>query len=313
VVESERMRYWLISSLLSALAIVFLSGSVAAQTTLESPAESAVPVVNIPFFAEDGHGPQRKGITSADLTILDDGRAPRWVTAIRTASDTPLRLGILIDTSSSERTSGLYRLGLPAISELVPRLLTGNADRVFVVTFASIPEATPFMDREAFLKFRTNARPGGGTAFFDAVYLASKDRMQPDPTQPARRVLIILTDGGDNQSHVDHNKAIEAAQEAGAVIFAVSTSEVGSGIGAGGLVQFADKTGGHAFFDLSTKDIPKVFRDIQEQIENMYVVSYVPQEYAKQGERRSVELKATSDKKLKFRAPKSYYVSRSIP
>jgi Ca-activated chloride channel family protein len=313
VVETEPMRYRLISSFLPALAIVFLSGSVAAQTAIESAAASATPVVNIPFFAEEGHGKPRKGITPADLSILDDGRPPRSVVAIRTASEVPLRLGILIDTSNSERTSGLYRPGLAAIAELVPRLLTGSADRVFVVNFSSTPEATAFMDRESFLKFQTNARPGGATAFFDAVYLASKDRMEMDATQPARRVLVMLTDGGDNLSHVDHNKAIDAAQRAGAVIFAVSTSEQGAGLDNARLRKFGEATGGQVFLDLTPGAIPKTFSSIQEQIESMYVASYVPQEYGKLGERRTIELKAVADKKLKLRAPKAYYPVSPAP
>jgi Ca-activated chloride channel family protein len=307
------MRYGLVSSFLPALAIVFLSGSVAAQTAPESPAANAAPVVNIPFFAEEGHGRPRKGITQADLSILDDGKAPRSPVAIRTASEVPLRLGILIDTSNSESASRLYRPGLAAIAELVPRLLTGREDRVFVVNFDSTPKATAFMDREAFLKFQTNVRLGGATAFFDAVYLASKDRMEADATQPARRVLVILTDGGDNLSHVDHNKAIDAAQRAGAVIFAVSTSEQGADLDDARLRKFGEATGGQVFLRLTPGEIPKTFGRIQEQIDGMYIASYVPQEYDKQRERRTIELKAVSDKKLKLRAPKAYYAVPPAP
>jgi VWFA-related protein len=236
---------------------------------------------------------------------------------VRTAKELPLRLGILLDTSNSEKTSRIYRPGLTAILDLVGQVLSGPDDKVFFLTFDTTVRATGFMSRDEFSRFTTNATPGGATALYDAVYFACKDRIKVDPAEPARRVLVILSDGGDNLSHVDHEKAIAAAQEVGAAIFALSTGE--------GLFstpeerrgdrtprQFGDETGGRAFLDLSPGVIPKVFHSIQEQIDNMYVVTYVEQANGKQGKRR-IELTPVSDKKLKLRAPKAFYAVASTP
>ncbi len=283
--------------------------AVAQVPSTELPAGSQPPTVSVPFLAEDGHGHPIATITQADLSILDNKKPPQSIVAIRTAKEVPLRLGVLIDTSNSERFSALYRPGLHAASDFLQQVLNAPDDRVFIESFDNAPNASGFMTRDALLKFRTSLNPGGATALFDAVYFACNDRMIGDPIHPARRVLVILGDGGDNLSNVDQEKAIAAAQKAGTVIFAVSTSEnERDDLGSRTLEQFADETGGHAFLHLSPRDIPGVFSTIREQIENMYVVVYVPSDFGHPGQYRSIELKAISNKKLKLHAPKGYYV-----
>lgn len=156
--------------------------------------------VTVPFFAVDGHGNPTRASTQIDLSVLDNKIPPHSVVAIQAAKELPLRLGVLIDTSNSEKQSGLYQPGVQATSDLVSQILETAEDRVFVVNVAAIPDVSGFMSRDEFLKFKTDLTPGGGTALFDAVYVACKERMQADPTQPARRVLVILSDGRDNMS-----------------------------------------------------------------------------------------------------------------
>ena len=169
------------------------------------------------------------------------------------------------------------------------------------------------MNKDELVKSKIDLTTGGGTALFDAVSFACKERMQADPTLPARRVLIILSDGGDNASHVNHDEAIAAAQKAGTVIFAVSTSEnPNADSDTRRLEQFADRTGGYAFSHLSPRGLPKVFSSIQEHIDNMYAVTFVPADPGKTGEYRSIELKILSDKKVKLRVPKGYYVTAGV-
>jgi len=298
----------------SAMATVAFCIAAAQVPQRELPAKEKPPTVTLTFFAGDGHGNPIGAITQSDLSLLDNKMPPRSVVAIKTATELPLRLGVLIDTSSSEGRSGLHEPGAQAASDFLNQVLKGPEDRVFVVSFATTVNGTGLMSRDELLKFKIDLTPGGGTALFDAVYFACKERMQADPAQPARRVLVILSDGGDNQSRVNHDQAIASAQKAGTVIFAVSTSENPNGnLDSRRLVQFADKTGGHAFLHLSGKDIPKAFSSIREQIENMYAVTFVPADFGQPGQYRSIELKMTSDKRVKLRAPKGYYVTAGVP
>ncbi len=299
---NPKLANWLFAS---GMVSVCIAAAQVPQRELPGP-----PTVTVPFFAIDAHGNPMGTSTQIDLSVLDNKMPPQSVLAIRTAKELPLRLGVLIDTSNSERQSGLYRPGVQATSDFLNQVLSGAEDRAFIVSFSAVPSGTAFMNRDALLKFKLNLTPGGGTALFDAIYLACNERMQGDATQPARRVLVILSDGGDNASHVNHDKAIVAAQEAGTVIFAVSTSEDARGDrDSARLEQLADKTGGRAFVRLSRKDIPKVFSTIREQIESMYAVTFVPADLGKPGQYRSIELKMTADKKVKLRAPKGYYVA----
>ena len=181
------------------------------------PTES--PTVSVPFLTQDGHGHALRLVTPTDLSISDNGKPPQSIVAVRNARELPLRLGVLIDTSNSERVSGLYIPGAHATWGLLNEVLNGPEDRVFLETFDTVPNASGFMKKDEALNFKVNLNPGGGSALFDAIYLACNDRMEGDPIQPARRVLVILSDGGDNFSHVNHDKAIAAAQQARTVNF----------------------------------------------------------------------------------------------
>jgi VWFA-related protein len=269
--------------------------------------------VSVPFLTQDGHGHALRLVSEADLSISDNGKPPQSIVAIRNARELPLRLGVLIDTSNSERDSALYDPGVKATMHLLNQVLNGPEDRVFLETFDTVPSASGFMKRDEAMNFRLNLNPGGTSALFDAIYLACNDRMEGDPIQPARRVLVILSDGGDNFSHVRHDKAIAAAQQVRTVIFVVSTSEnAKNDLDSRRLKMFADETGGLAFQHLSPVDIPKAFSTIKEQIENMYAVTYIPSDPVHLGQYRLIELKATSDKKLKLHAPKGYYVNAGL-
>lgn len=287
-----------------------------AAVAQSSPAASAAakePLpVSLPFFAQDDHRNPVSAITATDFTILDNKRPAQSVLAVRPAREAPLRLGVLIDSSSSHRRSSLYDPGLQAAWDFMTQALAGPNDRVFVVSFNTVPETTDFMNKSDLLKFKMDVTPSGGTALFDSIYAACTKRIQPDPTRPARRVLVILSDGEDNQSHASQDEAVAAAQQSGTVIFTVSTSEDGPYLKRDGslwLKQLAEETGGQSFLYLSRRDMPKVFSAIKQQVENMWLVTYVPAETGQAGKRRSIELKAASGGKLKLRAPKGYYVA----
>jgi Ca-activated chloride channel homolog len=279
----------------------------------ELPAKERRPTVTVPFFAVEGRGNQTSAATQMSVSVLDNKTAPQSIVAIQTARELPLRLGVLIDTSNSVRTSRMHQAAVRATSELLKQVLKAPDDMAFFVSFAATPKVTGLMNRDAVPKFKVDLTPGSGTALFDAVYLACTERMPADPTKPTRRVLVLLSDGSDNLSHVNHEQAIAAAQKAGAVIFAVSTGENSSpNLDDSRLQQLADRTGGQAFVYLHRDDVPKVFSSIRGQIENMYAVTFVPADLGKTGQYHSIELKMTSDTKVKLRAPKGYYVTAQV-
>lgn len=296
--------------LISATSVICLWGVASAQGTPPDSVEKSPPTVAMPFFVDDGRGNAMTEIALADLSILDDKKAPQRVVVIHTAKDMPLRLGLLIDNSGSQRGSGLYAAGAKAAFDFLNSVFSGPDDKVFVAGFAKESGGTGFLNKGDFLKLRFTLAPAGGTALYDAIQFASAERMAADSIQPTRRVLVILTDGDDNRSHISLASAIASAQNSETVIFTVGTGaryqrspfetiDVDTV-----LEQLASETGGLSFSGLAPKDLPRVFATIKARIDHLDSVSYVPAEATRHF--HSVELKIASDKKWKIHVAKGY-------
>jgi Ca-activated chloride channel family protein len=288
--------------------LVVFAGIIAAQASPSRSLEDRETLsVTMPFVADNGHGKSITGISSSDLSLFDDKQPVQRILALRGAKEMPLRLGLLIDTSNSQGSSRLYAPGVKAAVDFLNQLLSGPDSKGFIMTFDTVPHGTDFMNKDELMQAKVNLRPGGAGAIYDALNLACTERMRSDSLQIARRVLVLLSDGDDNMSHMTRSEAIAAAQNAGTVIFTVSIGPYQKGDKV--LEMIASETGGIAYSGLNDTDMPKVFANIKTEIEQMYSVTYVPPESGKAGQFRSVELKITSDKKAKVHAPKGYYAS----
>jgi Ca-activated chloride channel homolog len=295
-------------SLAASSCVVVFAGILAAQANpSHSLGDMQMPSVTMPFVAEDGHGKPMTGLSSSDLSVFDDKQPVQRIVALRDAREMPLRLGLLIDTSNSQGSSRLYVPGVKAAFDFTHQLLSGPGDKVFIMTFDSVPHGTGFMSKEEFVKSKVNLRPDGAGAIYDALNSACAERMRTDSLQVARRVLVLLSDGDDNMSHATRSEAIAAAQNAGTVIFTVSTGAYRKGDKV--LEMMASETGGDTYSSLSETDMSKVFAKIKMKIEQMYSVTYIPPEAGKSGQFRSVELKITSDKRAHVHAPRGYFAA----
>ena len=152
---------------------------------------------------------------------------------------------------------------------------------------------------------------GGGTALYDAIYTACHDKLLKEQSdRPTRKALIILSDGEDNQSEHTRAQAIEMAQRAEVILYAISTDDSGLVLrGDGILQQLADATGGRAFFPFKMKDITHSFAAIEDELRSQYVVSYRPSDFDADGRYRSIEITALK-KDMQVRARKGYYAPR---
>jgi Ca-activated chloride channel homolog len=292
-------------ALIAVLGLILSYSHVTAQTATAIAAEQKVTVA---FFANDNHNEPLATLTPTDIAVLDDKKVPQVILGLKGRADLPLRLGIVIDTSNSERKSGLYQPAIQAAMGFLNKVLASPEDGVFVERFDVLPKATEFMDRQQFPAIKLDLAPAGPTALYDALRFACEQRLKGGSSQDSFRVIVLLSDGGDNQSRNTLKDAIASAQRAGAVIFAVSTDESAYG-GGETMKHLAEQTGGIAFLHLNKKDLPKVFTIIREQIENMRLLSYVPAGPVHDGHYRSVELRASSKNNLKLRFPKGYFVT----
>jgi VWFA-related protein len=149
---------------------------------------------------------------------------------------------------------------------------------------------------------------GGGTALYDAIYRACKEKFLKDrPDHPARKAIVIVSDGEDNQSEITRAQAIEMAQRAEVIIYAISTDDSGLILrGDKVLVQLAEATGGRAFFPFKMKDITHSYSAIEDELRSQYIVSYKPADFDADGRFRSIEISALK-KDLQVRARKGYF------
>ncbi len=300
------------------------SGSVppaSAQTPTPSPgnsgkSESDEPVTTIPvtvnevrvvFTVTDRHGHYIKDLKKNDFKVIDN-RMPAEMRSFRSETDLPLQVGLLIDASNSVRDR--FKFEQEAAIEFLNATLRPHFDEAFVVGFDVTPEVVQdFTDNTEKLSIGVRSlRAGGGTAMYDALYFACRDKLlKHEQTGPVRRAIILLSDGEDNQSHVTREEAIEMAQRAEAIVYTISTNISGmKGTGDKTLERIADATGGRSFFPFQMRDVADAFLSIQEELRSQYAVAYKPASFIADGRYRTIEIQAPG-KGLKVRTRKGYY------
>jgi len=264
--------------------------------------------VNVLFIATDRHGKFVRNLNEKDFTILDDHKPPQAVDSFRRETDLPLQLGLLVDTSGSVRSR--FDFEQEAAVSFLQGTLRPGFDKAFVMGFSSHSQVTQdFTDSAKLLATGVHGlRDGGGTALYDAVYRACRDKLAKEMSdRPVRKAIIIVSDGEDNQSEYSRAQAIEMAQRAEVIIYAISTDDSGLVLrGDRVLEQLADATGGRAFFPFKMKDIKSSFAAIEDELRSQYVVSYRPADFDADGRYRSIEITALK-KDLQVRARKGYF------
>jgi Ca-activated chloride channel family protein len=223
-----------------------------------------------------------------------------------------LQVGLLIDASNSIRDR--FQFEKDAASEFLYEIIRPKSDRAFVLAFDETWDVTQDFTGDLD-KLRTGIRAikaGGGTALWDSIYFACRDKLMKEPAGGAvRRAIILISDGEDNQSRVYRQEAIDMAQRAEVIIYTISTSLVERHTkGDDDLRTLAEATGGRAFFPVKLDDVVTAFSDIQEELRSQYSVSYRPDQFVANGQFRPIQIVADS-KKYKVRAKKGYYVPKA--
>jgi Ca-activated chloride channel family protein len=275
----------------------------------EQPITVRVNEVNVVFTVSDRHGRLITNLKKNDFKVLDDGRPVSNIPSFQRQTDLPLRVGLLVDASNSVRDR--FKFEQESAIEFLGQTIRPRSDKAFVVGFDATPEVTQdFTDStEDLSKGVRMLRPGGGTAMYDAVYFACRDKLAKQPrTGPMRYALIVLSDGDDNQSHVTREEAIEMAQRAEVIIYTISTNITGSkGNGDKVLKYISEATGGRAFFPFQITDVANAFGEIQEELRSQYALSYHPSGFASDGRFHTIEILALNHKHLKVRARRGYF------
>src|SRR5271155_5176826 len=268
--------------------------------------------VRVVFTVTDRHGHYIKDLKIGDFKVIDDQK-PATLRSFRSETDLPLQVGLLVDASNSVRDR--FKFEQEAAIEFLSAIIRPRYDKAFVVGFDATPEVTQdFTDNTENLSAGVRMlRAGGGTAMYDALYFACRDKlMKQEQTGPVRRAIILLSDGDDNLSHVTREEAIEMATRADVIIYTISTNISGmKGNGDKVLVRIADATGGRAFFPFQMRDVSDAFLSIQEELRSQYAVSYKPAGFATDGRFRAIEI-LPQERGLKVRTRKGYYAPKAL-
>jgi Ca-activated chloride channel homolog len=267
--------------------------------------------VNMLFTVTDKKGKFITDLAKEDFQVVENKR-PQTIQEFTAESDLPLRIAILIDTSNSIRDR--FRFEQQAAVDFITSVIRPHQDKAMLVSFDSSAELVADLsdDPEKLANAVRSLRPGGGTALYDALYFACRDKLQQDqPRHKFRRAVIIVSDGDDNQSRVSRDQALEMAQKADAVIYCISTNI--SRIEADGdkvLKYLASETGGQAFFPFKAEDLAQSFENIANELRHQYNVFYRPDPLKTDGLYHTVDLKVKGRKDLLVRARKGYYAPK---
>jgi VWFA-related protein len=265
--------------------------------------------VNVVFTVTDKHGKRITDLKQADFHFIDDNKPAAEIRSFHAETNLPLQVGLLIDASNSVRDR--FKFEQESAIEFLNQTVRRGFDQAMVVGFDATPEVTQDFtdDTEKLGHGVRELRPGGGTALYDALYYACRDKLlKKAQNGPTRRAIILLSDGEDNLSHVSREEAIEMAERAEAIVYTISTNVSGTkGAGDKVLERIADATGGRAFFPFQIRDVANAFAEIQDELRSQYAVSYKPADLKSDGHFRTIEIVALDRKTFRVRARRGWY------
>jgi Ca-activated chloride channel homolog len=268
--------------------------------------------VYLVFSVTDKHGAFISDLKQSDFALLDDHKAPAQVYSFTQQTNLPMRVGILIDTSTSIRQRFQYEQ--EAAKAFLLQVLRPASDKAFIEGFDVTPDYRQDWTNnlDALEAGIDSLQPGGGTALYDAVYSACRDKLLTARGQePVRKVVVLVSDGDDNQSHAYLDDAIKECQRADTNIFAISTNvspsrDKGDDI----LKKMAIATGGKAFFPASVEDMPVSFEAIQNELRSQYALVYKPADFKADGAFRPIYLFCL-DRRYAVRVREGYFAPTS--
>jgi VWFA-related protein len=288
-----------------------------------------VNVVNILFNVKDKHGTLIPNLTKEDFDIAEDGKA-QTIKYFAAESNLPLTLGIMIDSSASQRN--VLDMEKEVGGAFLKQILT-DKDEAYVIGFDISVDLLQDFTRDVHrlqaalnkVKIGTEVATGGipgmgggpipnqnapGTLLFDAVYLSAHDMLSKEV---GRKAMIMLTDGQDEGSKLKLRDAVEAAQKADAIVYVLLCADRGGYFGSGmayngeyDMKKLTEATGGRVINVGNKFDkLREAFDQIAAELRSQYSIGYTPTNLKQDGTYRKLEIKNKQNYKIQSRA--GYY------
>ena len=285
-------------------------GQSEAATTLKVD----VNLVNVFVTVTDQHGAPVGGLTKENFSLKEDDR-DQTIKVFDRESGLPLSIALAIDTSLSTR----HDLPLEqASAKRFAHEILRPVDALSVYAFSeSVQEATRgyTADLKRIDESIDHIRVGAATALYDAIYLASRALDQ----RKGRKIIVLITDGGDTISKVDYKEAVRAAEEAEALVYSIIVVPIENSAGReiGGehaLIQLSEDTGGKHYYATSVAQLDAAFRKISDELRTQYLLAYYPSQHNSFSEFRRIEVKvvgAAESAGYRVRHRAGYYTVKS--
>jgi Ca-activated chloride channel homolog len=234
--------------------------------------------VNLTLTVTDHHGHFVRNLTPPDFTIRDNGELPQRVTYFESQSGLPLRLAIVIDRSDSvtyafgdeKRSAAAFLKHILRPASDLALVIAFNQEVQLVQEFAS--------DNKLLSPAIRHLKSGGETAIYDAVFAASQQLAKVEDTQTARRVIILITDGEDNSSHISLVQAEEVAQrsECAVYVLSINLETSSSSESDRAMKELSQVTGGNFLRVRAEDGLITGLSKIEKELRSQYVISYKP-------------------------------------
>jgi Ca-activated chloride channel family protein len=251
-------------------------------------------LVSVALNVVDEHGAPVPGLTAADFELAEDGK-PQKIAHFDRESATPLKIVLAIDSSESVLID--EKLELAAAKSFVKSILR-QQDRMDVMDFSdSVDEMVAFTnDARRIDSGIGHLQHGDATALYDAVYLASQRLGESPSAKDERRVIVLITDGDNTTRHGTYDAAMEQAERAGAMVYALIIVPIDSDAGrnTGGehaLIQMSRDTGGKYYYVEDRRDLAPAFQHVSDDLRTQYTVEYyAPQHGGDENGLRQIQL-----------------------
>src|SRR5579863_4661104 len=249
---------------------------VPAQSEPTTTLKVDVNLVNVFVTVTDAHGAPVGGLTKENFVLEEDGHEQR-IAVFDKESALPISIALDIDTSLSTR----HDLPLEqAAAKRFAHAIIRPVDALSVYAFSEVVnEATRGFtpDLKRIDEGIDHIRVGAATALYDAIYLVSRALDK----RKGRKVIVLITDGGDTISKVDYKEAVRAAEEAEAIVYSIIIVPIESSAGreTGGehaLIQLSEDTGGKYYYATSMAQLDEAFRQISDELRTQYLLAYYP-------------------------------------
>jgi Ca-activated chloride channel family protein len=272
-----------------------------------------VKLVNVFVTVTDGHGAPVANLERDNFALLEDGKQQK-ISVFDKESALPLSIVLDIDTSLSTRKD--LPLEMNSARRFAHAILR-PVDALSLYGFSEIvSEIVPFTsDAKVIERGIDRMRLGSATALYDALYLGSHALVP----RVGRKVMVVITDGGDTVSKVNYKEAVRAAQEAEAIVYSIIVVpiEASAGRDTGGehaLIQISEDTGGKYFYATSLSELDLAFQKISDELRTQYLLAYYPSQRLADSDFRRIQvsidrLPAGSDFQVRHRT--GYYTSKS--